>query len=544
MDGDNTSIFATEQAQTPRLGTLSERLEAFKKTVFDNKRIIQGLRVRRFTMVEVLEQGIPQESIGSSSCIEWADLVERFVQYASNHYFECTMPGGGGADGEESATVIKIILNTFQTHLINARTRRLDEQQEKIADRTSTRVEELKSLEVYELDEDELAEYVSKQVKLNELGVTVLLAKITSSFDDISPDSLPDNAIELLVEMLNGGNSAVASTLYSYIVELDMEGKFINHLAMRLEASAKGIKEYRDRGFFGVAEATVPTDDFISLCEECIQSSRLLQLCCENHNHNFQELIRDQPMYRSKRNLVKIIIDMLMLTCESSSSVENFKKIETDVVEQLLSTLSESMMGPCAGNQELIVSSDAIVAVNSIMAAENKSDAEKGESGLSLQSIQSGACVLLASCLEGRRDTALHDQLRQKLDLNPLSLYKEGVEKEIRDIYKVCGAEARLPDDEELSCIEHAQDALISIIAIAMELRVDLGSGTVDTNNNSMAMNASTTDESPLVGVVEVAWLGKIERCTFPLPPEKNYLSQTMKKKFQDTVDLSTIEKR
>jgi hypothetical protein len=254
-------------------------------------------------------------------------------------------------------------------------------------------------------------------------------------------------------------------------------------------------------------------------------------------------------MYRSKRNLIKIIIDMLMLTCESSSSVENFKKIEVDVVAQLLSTLTESMMGPCAGNQELVVSSDAIVAVNSIMAAESKFDFEKGESSWSLQPIQSGACVLLAACLEGRRDISLHDQLRQKLDLIPLLFYKENVEKEVREIYQVCASETRLPDDEELIRIEQAQDALISIITIAIELRVDIGSGIADQMNNlmakqEMAINRNISDDNSLVGVVEVAWIGKIERCTFPLPPEKDYLSQSMKKRFMDAVDLSTIEKR
>jgi hypothetical protein len=432
--------------------------------------------------------------------------------------------------------------------LINARTRKLDEEHEKIPVGATTKVETLTSLMPHELDEDELEDYTGKQSTLNDLGVTDLLAKIVSSVDDISPGCLADYALELLVEILNGGNASVADTLYNHLVKQDTEGKFINHLAMRLKASSRGIKEYKTRGFFGTAEATAPADEFISLCEECIQTSRLLQLLCEGHNHRFQELIRDQPMYRSKHNLVDIVIEMLTLTCESSALVGNFKEIELDLVTQLLSTLTESMTGPCGGNQERIVDSDAILAVNSIMAAANSVDIEKGESDSHHQSIRSSACVLVASCLEGRRDFVLHGQLRQKLELHPLSLYKEEVEHVIRSIRKDASSMTRSPDFEEESRIKNAQDALIAILTIATELRIEFKSAADEESGNNKKRKHKArhdaADELPLVGVVEVAWKGKIERSVFPLPPEINYLSEANKKLFRDTVDLSTTEKR
>ena len=51
-------------------------------------------------------------------------------------------------------------------------------------------------------------------------------------------------------------------------------------------------------------------------------------------------------------------------------------------------------------------------------------------------------------------------------------------------------------------------------------------------------------EEEQLVGTVEVAWNGKIERVCFPLPLEAKYLSEKSKKRFLQEVDLSTCDKR
>jgi hypothetical protein len=50
--------------------------------------------------------------------------------------------------------------------------------------------------------------------------------------------------------------------------------------------------------------------------------------------------------------------------------------------------------------------------------------------------------------------------------------------------------------------------------------------------------------QSPLIGVVEVAWRGQIERACFPIPFEVKYLPSDTKQHFLDTVDMSSSEKR
>jgi len=435
-------------------------------------------------------------------------------------------------------------------HLIKIRTKSTSDHPESIlsANGASTKVKELKILARYELEKNDFEYYKSKQIQLNELGVTALLAKIVSAFGDFTPGSLSDVALELLVEMLNGGSDAVAKTLYDHLVELEIEGKFFHHMAARLESSIKGIKEYKARGYFGGTAHGVPTDKFISLCGECIQSSRLLQLFCENHYGDFQNLLRDQPMYRSKYNLIEKIIEMLTLTCESPQLVENFEEIELALVTQLLSTLTESMMGPCSGNQELIVHSDAISAVNFIMTAVNKVDVESASKNSNHRSIHSSACVMLASCLEGRHDFILHRQLRRKLEFNHLSSYMETVKKEIVKIHKYAKSKDRVVNGEEINRIDNAQDALVAILSVVTELNIESKLDALDGFDDNVDAKdedyLKIPDESYFVGSVEVVWNGKTEHVVFPLPLEIKHIPISTKTNFKDAVDLTTTEKR
>ena len=80
-------------------------------------------------------------------------------------------------------------------------------------------------------------------------------------------------------------------------------------------------------------------------------TARLLQLLTEGHNRDFQEYVRHQPMYAVQVDLVKKCSEMLVLVCDSSFVVSKFTFVEIDLAHQLLETLIEFMLGPCAGNQ-------------------------------------------------------------------------------------------------------------------------------------------------------------------------------------------------
>ena len=140
-----------------------------------------------------------------------------------------------------------------------------------------------------------IREYVKKQTALNNVGVTTLLAKMISSlFSDVSIGGLPDLALELCTEMMNGGNAQVASTLYEYLVEKDTDLKFLEHLHSRLFTGHASIKEAKRGGSFGGGDGV--SDEFVDSCRSIITTTRFIQLCCEGHNFKFQEFMRHQPM--------------------------------------------------------------------------------------------------------------------------------------------------------------------------------------------------------------------------------------------------------
>jgi hypothetical protein len=375
---------------------------------------------------------------------------------------------------------------------------------------------------------------------------------------------MSDLAIELLNELLNGGNSAVADHLHAWLVHKDTEGKFVGHLERRLQRSGEHIRDAKKRGFFGVGLAVESTAEFMSTCEECIQTVRCLQLLCEGHRWAYQELLREQPMYRSSANLVAQSVELLAAVCESSACVGRFCAVELDTVAQLLAFLTEAMQGPCAGNQDLVASSEAIVAVNNIMLAACPCDARLAEADPSHASIRTQAAVMAAACLEGRGDFATHELLQKRLDMKPLLAYQTEIEVEVRSIRAAAAEENRLLTDDEENRCENALAALVAIVTVKVELRMmQEAHDKADDDNGEDGGDAQGADSTakstlkrdlagkgaveplePLVGMVEVQWKGKIERVVFPLPPEHKYLCAATKAQFLLTVDLATAEKR
>jgi len=157
--------------------------------------------------------------------------------------------------------------------------------------------------EELENGEEIISEYAKKQTTLNNVGVTTLLAKMISyMFSDISIGGLTDLALELCTEMMNGGNSVVANSLYEYLVNKDTDLKFLEHLRGRMFFAHRSIKEAKRAGAFGGGEGV--GEDFVDSCRSLITTTRFIQLCCEGHNLKFQEFMRVQPMLDGNVDLI------------------------------------------------------------------------------------------------------------------------------------------------------------------------------------------------------------------------------------------------
>jgi hypothetical protein len=173
-------------------------------------------------------------------------------------------------------------------------------------------------------------------------------------------------------------------------------------------------------------------------------------------------------MYSGQINLIKKVIDALVLVCESSDAVSYFQGIELEMVSQLLALLIEVMQGPCAGNQEEIVESDAIVAISIIIAAQNSNDMKISLTDPGHMGIRGQACVLLAACLEGREDVDCHKVMMRKLEVSALCDHQDVLETDVRKMRVY--ALRRLLDSEEAKRLSTLQAALVAVVTVVMEL--------------------------------------------------------------------------
>jgi hypothetical protein len=101
---------------------------------------------------------------------------------------------------------VELIFETWRAHLLKARTWAFDAEGERISD--VREADKLEEKDVFELLKDECAEYIAKQNKMSEMGVTGLLATVVASLSG-RHCRLTDSATMLFIELLNGGNAIV-----------------------------------------------------------------------------------------------------------------------------------------------------------------------------------------------------------------------------------------------------------------------------------------------------------------------------------------------
>ena len=86
---------------------------------------------------------------------------------------------------------------------------------------------------------------------------------------------------------------------------------------------------------------------------------RFLQLLCENHNRDLQNLLRDQKNNKTKYNLISETLILLDVICGSTTGGLGLLGLyinENNVmlINQILETLTEYCQGPCYENQACI----------------------------------------------------------------------------------------------------------------------------------------------------------------------------------------------
>lgn len=270
------------------------------------------------------------------------------------------------------------------------------------------------------------ADYIAKQCNLDRLGVTVMALEAVATHAAGVEGNFGDEALGLIQELLNFGNRQVQDTFSNWIANTDREGRFFATLRARMEASAVWI---RRRNLQTANEKFYPMDeDMCAEYDEAIQTLDFLQQICQLHHTASQNLLREQPTHIGNQDLVSDVVALLQLQCESATTLQRMEKKQAELLSKTFSILTETVQGPCARNQELIVNSEAITMAKEVLTVEFGSigmgrEAQKLETQdqhALVAQLKSRALIMIASCLERREtkvnDVLVHDKLADRVE--------------------------------------------------------------------------------------------------------------------------------
>jgi hypothetical protein len=245
--------------------------DAFLSGIDNNPRIKMVLQRRSFAFTAKLSRGVPlgQADVPPGTYtgavqLDWSQIVARMVKYCNNHFFvksriddvDASTPRRHTVRHDDCTRTCILVFKILIDYLRMLRTFPLDNGGTRVMENTPTsffqhspspnsrkhlkrpvfddpRVTSLKTYDFFELSEDELAVYEAAHEELDALGVTVLVSRVIMTHTSTIEGDLSDVALELLNELLHGGNHKVRRTFFQWIVNSDTEGKFLWHLKQR-----------------------------------------------------------------------------------------------------------------------------------------------------------------------------------------------------------------------------------------------------------------------------------------------------------------------
>lgn len=378
-----------------------------------------------------------------------------------------------------------------------------------------------------------------------------------------------------------------STSALSYLEMRDPTVRFLEHMMSRLDGGYEGLVLCKQQQELGSNLSPRAKQH----AESLVQTLRFLQLLCEGHCSYFQDFLREQPKNASQLNLVAKAVNLFVFLVDSPQAANAFSESEEALVAQLLFFLTETMFGPCSGNQVQIAHADVLSAVNDLVSAHRRppnnptgkfSRSGRGFSkssspvlelapGLDPQEeedffavfgrdLRCRACHLIAACLEGRADRATHTIVVHRIERTGLRRLSDELERDVRAIYAKAAAKKRVPFCTERSAAEAMKSTLRAIetvlevftedaIVTALDFSSAVGNRTSNSNEDERRSEKTKyedhkDEQRPLLARVEVAWRGRTEAVIFPLPQEEAYLPQALVTTFMLDVDLTAAETR
>ncbi|VDM78191.1 unnamed protein product [Strongylus vulgaris] len=196
------------------------------------------------------------------------------------------------------------------------------------------------------------------------------------------PNEMVGKTLELGIHLLSGGNVDIQRLLIEYL-QLKKDVRFFTSMAglmnkcsvLNLEMFERQIKA---EGLGMGAELASGDNQNLNDAEFTCSLFRFLQLTCEGHNLEFQNYLRTQPGHTTSVNLINCTVDYLLRLQESvmdfywhysskevidEGGKEYFLRA-IQVCSQVFNTLTESIQGPCVGNQMTLANSRLWDAIN------------------------------------------------------------------------------------------------------------------------------------------------------------------------------------
>jgi len=525
----------------------------FSEALLSNPLINSVISLRRFALVECLESAgartgpeaaKPQDNgevagvVGAdgrgSLQIEWLDLVGRMVKYVRAHNF----------DKDQSGCLR--VFRVLQNYLLKARCD---------GDRGDEK-------DPADLKEQPRIDYFAKQDSLVDAEVVdIVLMAITTHSPGSLEGALAEGAIDLLMELLNGGgNGTVAAALLGHIKQ-DPGSKFLIHLQGRMLGHLACIHTRKEGVESSFENMTVEQREGYQSCEKtfCV-----LQLMCEGHNRSAQDLVREQVGKALTVNLVGLSLELLVAQVEESAMLEKMEEAEVELLCTNMSFLIECSIGPCPGNQEYLVKIDGFTAIVEKI-IQSKFHPRVG-ADLVVHAKEAAIKMVLA-CLEGRRDNTVHHDLASELEPEMFDMLKtslahtlDSARDDQNNANSVAGNAASLLlqgdtgssevlSKEEFGALEQSvMETVASLVSINDELSSSskaFSDKVKSVKSGKKSKKRDLGDELSVgIAVVEVLWDGLIESVAFPIPKQCGFLTESTKEFFFLNCDLSHNEKR
>lgn len=279
--------------------------------------------------------------------------------------------------------------------------------------------------EVDQAQKEEMAQTLrAEQAVLADRGAAIMCLMYISASNG-EPSEMVAKTLKLGIHLLSGGNTVIQKMLIDYL-QLKKDVRFFTSIAglmnncsvLNLEMFERQIKA---EGLGMGAELAAGENQNLNDAEFTCDLFRFLQLTCEGHNLDFQNYLRTQPGHTTSVNLINCIVDYLLRLQESvmdfywhysskemidEGGKEYFLRA-IQVCSQVFNTLTESIQGPCVGNQMTLANSRLWDAINGFffLFAHMMEKLYKNSTQLELLreflNLQKDMIVLMLSMLEG-----------------------------------------------------------------------------------------------------------------------------------------------